>query len=216
MKHNPPTYPFTRVKTPHLAHHLVISCVFTVFEGLQNVTLHAHVESNAFITGCLDCGKPYEQVTAQKVSDYLNQTSEPWEQVMDRVLKHDTILDGLQRGVSTLIPPRVSQAPACNGPVYKVNFDNPQSGTQTKQLPLFEDFETSKKVKCNCWTSCPLPLEYLRKTNLRIFSFLETYFILLMSKIQFFSKSGESNFNGDLQYLTSGQILYWNLIVQNN
>ena len=54
-----------------------LSSVSRVIEGLQNMTLHAHMDSNAYVTGCLFCGKPYEQVIEQKVADYLHQTSEP-------------------------------------------------------------------------------------------------------------------------------------------
>ena len=33
----------------------------------------------------------------------------------------------------------LSQAAACGGQIYTVNFDNPQPGTQINLLPLFED-----------------------------------------------------------------------------
>ena len=107
--------------------------------GLQNMTLHAHIEKNAYITGCLVCAKPSEQVIEATVVKYLHQTAEPRESIKDRVLKRDAFVDGLQSGVFTSFRLGVSQAAGCDGQVYTVNYDNPQSGTQTKLLLLFED-----------------------------------------------------------------------------
>ena len=103
------------------------------------MSLHAQIETNAYVTGCLVCGKPYKQVIEEAVADYLHQTAEPRETVRDRVLKRKAFIDGLQSGVFTSVPRGVSQAGACGGQVYMVNYANPQPGTQTNLLPLFEN-----------------------------------------------------------------------------
>ena len=51
--------------------------VSTVIEGLHDLSLDAHIETNAYVTGCLNCGKPYEQVIEEAVADYIHQTAEP-------------------------------------------------------------------------------------------------------------------------------------------
>ena len=103
------------------------------------MTLHAHLKTNAHVTGCLVCGKPYEQLIEEAVADYLHQTAEPGETVRDRVSKRKAFLDGLESGVFTFVPSGVSQAAACDGQVHSVNYCSTQPGTQTNLLPLFED-----------------------------------------------------------------------------
>ena len=100
---------------------------------------HAHMESIAYVTGCLLCGKSYDQVIEKTVAYYLHQTAEQGEAVMDRVSKHNAFLDGLQSGVSTFKPRGVSQAAACHSQVYTVNYGSPHLRTQANLLPLFED-----------------------------------------------------------------------------
>ena len=41
----------------------------TVIEGLQKMMLHAQMESNVYVTGCLVCSKPYEQVIEATVAN---------------------------------------------------------------------------------------------------------------------------------------------------
>ena len=101
------------------------------------MTLHAYIETNAHVRGCLVCSKPYEQVIEEAVTDYLHQTAEHGETIRDRVLKR--FLDRLQSGVFNFVPRGVSQAATCDGQVYMVNYSNSQPGIQTKFLPWFED-----------------------------------------------------------------------------
>ena len=91
--------------------------VSTVTEGLQDMSWHAHIETNAYVTGCLVCGKLYEQVIEEAVADYLHQTAVPRDAVKDRVLKRKAFLDGLQSGIFTCVPRGVSQAAACDGQI---------------------------------------------------------------------------------------------------
>ena len=49
--------------------------ISTVAEGLQNLTLHRHLERNEWVTGCLVCEKSYDQVIEETVAGYLNQTN---------------------------------------------------------------------------------------------------------------------------------------------
>ena len=55
--------------------------ITTVTDGLQNLTLHPHPQRNEWVTGCLVCGKSYDQVVEETVADYLNQTAQPGETV---------------------------------------------------------------------------------------------------------------------------------------
>ena len=102
------------------------------------MTLHAHIETNAHVTGCLDCGKPYKKVI-EAVADYLHQTAEHDKIVRDKALKRKAILDGLQSSFSKFGLRGLSQAAACDGQVYPVNYSNTQPGTHTNILPLFTD-----------------------------------------------------------------------------
>ena len=113
--------------------------VFTVSEGLQDMSMHAHIENNANVTCCLVCGETYRQVIEEAAADYLQQTAEPRETGRDRLLKRKAFIDGLQSGVLICVPRGMSQAAAFDGQVYTVNYTNPQPGTQTNLLPLFED-----------------------------------------------------------------------------
>ena len=101
------------------------------------MTLHPYIETNAHVTGCLVCSKPYELVIEEAVTDYLQQTAEHGETVKDRALQR--FLDKLQSGVFNFVPLGVSQAAAFDGQVYMVNYSNSQPGTKTKILLWFKD-----------------------------------------------------------------------------
>ena len=90
-------------------------------DGLQNLTLHPHPQRNKRMTGCLVCGKSYDQDKEETVADYLNQTAQPVETVRDRQSKINAFIDGFQSGVFTFLPSRVSQAAACDNLIYSVN-----------------------------------------------------------------------------------------------
>ena len=47
--------------------------------------------------------------------------------------------DGIQSGVFTFVPPGVSQAAACDGLVYSINYNGQNLGMQGYALSLFED-----------------------------------------------------------------------------
>ena len=113
--------------------------ITTVTDGLQNLTLHPHPQRNEWVTGCLICGKSYDQVIEETVADYLNQTAQPGGTVRERQIKRNAFIVGIQSGVFTFIPPGVSQAAACDGLLYSVNYNGQNAGTQGHTLPLFED-----------------------------------------------------------------------------
>ena len=113
--------------------------IVAVADELRNLTLHPHPHSNETVTGCLVCGKSYDQVIAETVADYLNQTAQLGETVRERQIKRNAFIDGVQSGVFTFIPPGVSQAAACDGMIYSVNYNGQNSVTQGYALPLFED-----------------------------------------------------------------------------
>ena len=91
------------------------------------------------MTGCLVCGKSYDQVKEETLADYLDQTAQRGETVRERQIKRNAFIDGIQSGVFTFIPPGVSQAAACDGLVYSVNNNGQNSDTQGYAQPLFED-----------------------------------------------------------------------------
>ena len=113
--------------------------IVAVSDELRNLTLHPHPHRNETITSCLICGKSYDQVIEETVADYLDQTSQPGETVRERQIKRNAFIDGVQSGVFTFIPPGVSQAAACDGMIYSVNYNGQNSVIQGYALPLFED-----------------------------------------------------------------------------
>ena len=113
--------------------------ITTVTDGLQNLTLHPHPQRNEWVTGCLVCGKSYDQAIEETVADYFNQTAQPGETVRERQIKRNAFIDGIQGGVFTFLPLGVSQAAACDGLVYSVNYNGQNAGTQGYTLPLLED-----------------------------------------------------------------------------
>ena len=82
--------------------------ITTVTDGLQNLTLHPHPQRNEWVTGCLVCGKSYDQVIEETVADYINHTAQPGETVRGRQIKRNAFIDGIQSGVFTFLPPGVS------------------------------------------------------------------------------------------------------------
>ena len=113
--------------------------IVAVTDELNNLTLHPHPQRNERVTGCLVCGKSYDQVIEETVVDYLDQTSQPGETVRERQIKRNDFIDGVQSGVFTFIPPGVSQAAACDGMIYSVNYNGQNSVTQGYVLLLFEN-----------------------------------------------------------------------------
>ena len=113
--------------------------ITTVTDGLQNLTLHPHPQRNEWVTGCLICGKSFDQVVEETVAHYLNQTAQPGGTIRERQIKRNVFIDGIQSGVFTFLPPGVSQAAACDGLVNSVNLNGQNAGTQRYALPLFED-----------------------------------------------------------------------------
>ena len=69
--------------------------ITTVTDGLQNLTLHPHPQRKEWVTGCLICGKSYDQVIEETVADYLNQTAQPGETVRERQIKRNAFIDAI-------------------------------------------------------------------------------------------------------------------------
>ena len=46
--------------------------ITTVANELRKLTLHPHPQRNEWVTGCLICGKSYDQVIEETVADYLD------------------------------------------------------------------------------------------------------------------------------------------------
>ena len=82
-----------------------------VADELRNLTLHPHPQRNEWVTGCLVCGKSYDQVIEETVADYIHQTSQPGETVRERQIKRNAFNDGVQSGVFTFIPRECRRLP---------------------------------------------------------------------------------------------------------
>ena len=78
--------------------------IIAIADELRNLTLHPHPQPNEWVTGCLVCGKSYDQVIEETVADYLDQTTQPGETVRERQIKRNAFIDGVQSGVFTFIP----------------------------------------------------------------------------------------------------------------
>ena len=113
--------------------------IIAVADELRKLTLHPHPQRNELVTSCLECGKPYDQVIEENVADNLDQTPQPGETVRERQIKRNAFIDCVQSGVFTFIPPGVSQAAACDGMIYSVNYNGQNSVTQGYALPLLEN-----------------------------------------------------------------------------
>ena len=85
--------------------------ITTVTDGLQHLTLHPHPQRNEWVTGCLVCGKSYDQVIEETVADYLNQSAQPGETVRERQIKRNAFIDGIQSGVFTFLPRECRRLP---------------------------------------------------------------------------------------------------------
>ena len=113
--------------------------IVAVSDELRNMTFHPHPQRNEWVTGCLVCGKSYDEVIEEMTADFLNQTAQSGETVRERQIKRNAFIDGVQSGLFTFIPPGVSQAAACDGMVCSINRNGQNSVTQDYALPLFED-----------------------------------------------------------------------------
>ena len=77
--------------------------IWTVANGLQNLTLHA-CTTQWMGAGFLGCGKSYDQVVEETVADYLNQTAQPGETVRERQIKRNVFIVVIRVGYSFFFP----------------------------------------------------------------------------------------------------------------
>ena len=79
--------------------------IIAVADEVRNLTLHPHPQRNEWVTGCLVCGKPYDQNREETVADYLDQTAQPGETVQnDRSREMHSLMTF--RAESSLLSPR--------------------------------------------------------------------------------------------------------------
>ena len=97
--------------------------ISTVAKGMQKLTLHLHSQCNERVTGCLVCGKSYDQVIEETVADCLNQTAQTSETVRERQIKRNAFIDGTQSGVFNFLPRECRRLSTCDGLVYSVNYN---------------------------------------------------------------------------------------------
>ena len=114
--------------------------ITTVADGLRNLTLHPHPQRNEWVTGCLVCGKSYDQVIEESVADYLNQRAHSQVRLYESAKSKEIHSLTVSRAESSLFSPKGGpQAAACDGLLYSVNYNGQNSGTQGYALPLFEN-----------------------------------------------------------------------------
>ena len=85
------------------------------------------------------CKKSHDQVREETIADYLQQRIQPGETVGDGQLKRSAFIDGIQSGVFNVNHQGVSQAAACDGLIYFVNYSGQNLDIQGHPLLLFED-----------------------------------------------------------------------------
>ena len=85
--------------------------ITTVSDELRNMTLHPHPQRNEWVTGCLVCGKSYNQVIEETTAEYLSQTAQSGKTVRERQIKRNAFIDGIQSGVFTFIPRECRRLP---------------------------------------------------------------------------------------------------------
>ena len=107
--------------------------IWTVANGLQNLTLHPHPQPNEWVTGCLVCGKSYDQVIEETVADYLNQTAQPGERVRQHQIKRNAFIDGIQSGLFTFSPLECRKlAPVTTSSTPLITMDKTRAGRDTR------------------------------------------------------------------------------------
>ena len=109
------------------------------------------MQGNAFINGCLVCGKTYEQVIDKTAADFLRQAAQPYETNRERLLKRRAFIDGLQCGVFTFDTRGVN-----DGQVYDIMCRNVLHENYGTFLPLFQDGSLNSKLqnKIKCYVPC--------------------------------------------------------------
>ena len=97
------------------------------------------MQDKAYIKGCFDCGKPYEQVLCETTADYLHQTTEPHEITGERLLKRRAFKYGRKYGVFTFVHRGVPQSAICDGQVHDMRYRSFDKGNRGTRLPLFQN-----------------------------------------------------------------------------
>ena len=116
-----------------------IPIIKTVTDGLQNLTLHPHPQRNEWATGCLVTENPMTN-SSKKRSPIISINQHSQGRQYENAKSKQTLSLTVFRAESSLFsPPGVSQAAACDGLLYSVNFNGQNAGTQAYALPLFED-----------------------------------------------------------------------------
>ena len=98
-----------------------LSIIATVVQHLQGLALHVHSEKNNQVTGCMVCGKSYNQVIVENGADSLHHTTVPGEAFSDHHIKRQAFEEFLPCGVVTFLFRGVSPAAACDSIVYQIS-----------------------------------------------------------------------------------------------
>ena len=95
--------------------------------GQQNETFHS---------GCVVCGKSFEDIKAEITLGYLEQTHVAGETYEQRTARRDAFQAGMKAGSFILVPRGVSQAAACDGVYYQITPENDQNNPGPGVLPI--------------------------------------------------------------------------------
>ena len=90
-----------------------------------------------YVTGCLVCGKPYDQIKEGTFADYLVQSTETHETIRERLVKRQDFLECIQCGSFTFVALGVSQAATSDEQTYGITYGNICSGLNGELMPLF-------------------------------------------------------------------------------
>ena len=70
-------HPHYLPSNPATTYNHLLPNVSRLGKNLQNMTLQARPEHNAYVTDCLVCGKPYDQLIKRTVAGHLHQSAKP-------------------------------------------------------------------------------------------------------------------------------------------
>ena len=71
---------------------------------------------------CVICGKSTHQIREEAADDYISKTVAVGETLAETQARKRAFLDGMTAGTFLLMPGGVSQAPACDGNFYTINY----------------------------------------------------------------------------------------------
>ena len=88
--------PYDLSDTPPATNSNTVSNIESIIQKMQELVLQAHSKVGKQTSGCVVCGKSYEQVIESTTADYLQQMAKARETIRKRQLKRQAFSAGLQ------------------------------------------------------------------------------------------------------------------------